>query len=352
MNILMITQKVDIADPVMGFSHGWVKKIAAHVDTLYVITLCKGEVDLPKNVKIFSLGKEKGYPRFLRYLLFYVHLIKVWWKVQGVFLHMCPEYFKAVYPFQLLFKRKITLWYAHVKMSSLAAWAGARVDTVLSPSPESFLAGGMNFVSTGHGVDVEIFKPDPAYVSSPIKNLVHVGRISKIKEVEIIIKAIDHLVHNLDFTDFKLNIYGGPARVEDYEYLEILKKMVVDLHIDEYVVWHGELKNSEAAPVYQKADMFIRSMPKGGYGKVDLEALATSVPTVLSTPVYKSYFAELYDDMYFEGGDYKKLAQNMVKVLSWDAERLAKFKKISRDLVVNNHNLDTLAGKIVKTFVV
>ncbi|MEN9605092.1 MAG: hypothetical protein RJB39_777 [Candidatus Parcubacteria bacterium] len=352
MKLLMITQKVDMNDSVMGFCHAWVKKIAAQVDTLYVITLYQGVTDLPKNVKLFSLKKEKGYPRFLRYILFYIHLFRVMWRVDGVFLHMCPEYFQAIYPLNFFLRKKVTLWYAHVKMSPLAAWVGARVNTVLSPSKESFLAEGKNFVSTGHGVDVEVFKPDPGFVSAPVKNLVHIGRISKIKDIDVIIKAINHVVNVLDVTNFTLNIYGAPARVEDDAYLAELKQMVTDFHLEKYIIWHGELRNTDATLVYQKADMFIRSMAKGGYGKVDLEALATAVPTVLSTPVYKEYFGDLYDDMYFLSGDYTKLAENIVTVLNWDEGRLARFKKIARDLVVENHNLDKLAVKIVNSFMI
>ncbi len=263
---------------------------------------------------------------------------------------MCPEYVKAIYPLQLFVKRKSTLWYAHVKTSPLAVWAGAHVDTVLSPSADSFLSGGSNFISTGHGIDTDVFKPDASFVSGVSKNIIHVGRLSKIKEVEVIIKAVGYLVYTMKYTDFILNIYGGPARPEDYVYVEELKKLVRDLDIQKYIVWHGELKNNAAATVYQKADLFIRSMPKGGYGKVDLEALAVAVPTILSTNVYESYFGDLYKDMYFPGGEYEQLAERIVTVLGWDKETIERFKHISRDLVVRDHNLGTLAGKIVNTF--
>ena len=59
MKLLIITQKIDKNDDLLGIYHKWVKKIAAKCESVRVICLYKGEYDLPDNVKVFSLGKEK-----------------------------------------------------------------------------------------------------------------------------------------------------------------------------------------------------------------------------------------------------------------------------------------------------
>jgi hypothetical protein len=59
MKLLIITQKIDKNDPVLGFFHNWVKKFSENYESVNVICLYKGEYDLPKNVRVFSLGKEK-----------------------------------------------------------------------------------------------------------------------------------------------------------------------------------------------------------------------------------------------------------------------------------------------------
>jgi len=60
MRLLIITQKVDKNDPILGFFHRWIEEFAKYCQSIIVICLQKGEYNLPKNIKILSLGKEKG----------------------------------------------------------------------------------------------------------------------------------------------------------------------------------------------------------------------------------------------------------------------------------------------------
>ena len=59
MKILICTQKVDLNDDILGFFHSWIAEFAKQCEKVTVICLYKGEYDLPGNVKVLSLGKEK-----------------------------------------------------------------------------------------------------------------------------------------------------------------------------------------------------------------------------------------------------------------------------------------------------
>ncbi|MDE1988716.1 MAG: hypothetical protein KGI39_03395, partial [Patescibacteria group bacterium] len=59
MRILILTQKIDANDPILGFFCGWAKEFAKRFEMITVICLQKGECNLPANVKVLSLGKEK-----------------------------------------------------------------------------------------------------------------------------------------------------------------------------------------------------------------------------------------------------------------------------------------------------
>ena len=67
MKLLIITQKVDKNDPILGFFHGWVEEFAKNVEKLTVVCLGVGEYDLPQNVQVFSLGKKIGASK-LKYI--------------------------------------------------------------------------------------------------------------------------------------------------------------------------------------------------------------------------------------------------------------------------------------------
>lgn len=47
MNLLIITQKIDQNDDVLGFFHRWVEEFSKYCELVIVICLQKGEYDLP-----------------------------------------------------------------------------------------------------------------------------------------------------------------------------------------------------------------------------------------------------------------------------------------------------------------
>jgi len=59
MNLLVINEKLDIDDTTLAPFHGWVAEFAKHCERVTVISLGVGRYELPGNVKVFSLGKEK-----------------------------------------------------------------------------------------------------------------------------------------------------------------------------------------------------------------------------------------------------------------------------------------------------
>jgi len=78
MKIIIITQKIDKNDTVLGFFHTWLTELSTKFESVEVICLEKGKFDLPKNVTVYSLGKERGVSKisFVKNLYKYLFLIK------------------------------------------------------------------------------------------------------------------------------------------------------------------------------------------------------------------------------------------------------------------------------------
>ena len=68
MKLLLVTQKVDEDDEVLGFMHRWIEEFAKHCEKVIVVCLREGSHSLPDNVEVHSLGKEREIPRFLRWI--------------------------------------------------------------------------------------------------------------------------------------------------------------------------------------------------------------------------------------------------------------------------------------------
>src|SRR3989338_9595639 len=92
MQLLILTQKVDINDDILGFMHAWILKFAQACELVTVVCLEQGEHHLPANVKVLSLGKETGKSR-LKYLFnFYRYIWRERKNYSAVFVHMNEIY--------------------------------------------------------------------------------------------------------------------------------------------------------------------------------------------------------------------------------------------------------------------
>src|SRR3989338_8420817 len=99
MRLLVVTQKIDVGDSVLGFMHGWIAEFSRQAESVSVVCLEKGTVNLPDNVKVFSLGKEKTELRIMNYELwkkakyiwrFVRYIAQLRNQYDAVFVHMNP----------------------------------------------------------------------------------------------------------------------------------------------------------------------------------------------------------------------------------------------------------------------
>jgi hypothetical protein len=137
MKLLILTQKADINDDILGFFHRWIEEFARHCESVIVICLQKGEYDLPENVRVLSLGKERvtryalGVTNKLKYLFnFYKYIWQERNNYDSVFVHMNPIYIVLGGLFWKLWNKKIILWYTHKAFNFKLRVAEKLVDKI------------------------------------------------------------------------------------------------------------------------------------------------------------------------------------------------------------------------------
>ena len=102
MRVLFVTQTVDRSHVNLGAVHGWIKALAAEVEEVHAIALGTGVVDLPSNVFVHSLGKDRGEGKLGQLQTFntLVRRLTSERRIDVFFAHMIPRYAMLLAPYR------------------------------------------------------------------------------------------------------------------------------------------------------------------------------------------------------------------------------------------------------------
>lgn len=335
MKILIITQKIDRNDSVLGFFCRWVEEFSKHCEQVTVIALGVGVHNLPKNVRVFSLGKERGTSRF-GYLYNFYWLI--WHERKNydvVFVHMNPEYVMLGGILWKILRKKIALWYTHKVVSWYLRVAEKISNDIFTASKESFRLPSKKLYVTGHGIDTDLFSPAPIL---PVKMVIlNVGRISRTKQQLDVIKIFEHILKI--FPDSSLHIVGGPLLSDDEDYRDEIQAYISLHRLGERVSLLGAIPNYKMPDIYRQASVLINLSRTGSLDKDVLEAIACGVPVVTTNEAFREILSP-YGFFVTASGGPSGVAKTIVSAPGKEIAVLV-------DRVRNEHALSSLIVKIM-----
>lgn len=345
MKLLIVTQKVDKNDPILGFFHRWIGEFAKYCEFVTVICLQEGAHNLPANVRVLSLGKHEG-SRLIKkvfYLFrFYSYILRDKSRYDSVFVHMNPIYIVLGGLMWKVMGKKISLWYTHKYVDLKLLIATLLADTIFTASTESFNVRSGKLIVTGHGIDTEFFRPltEKRFFYQEKAKLAMVGRISSVKRVLEAVQVTKILRdRGIGAT---LDIIGDAVTETDRAYMFRIKEWISDNGIEESVSWIGQLIPSDILPYLQQSDVVINLTATGSFDKSALEAM--SCGTLVASP-NASFEGVLKPLGLFVEGDSPADCAIAIERAMKDAKPDA--PAILRDWVVLNHSLDTLIPSIV-----
>lgn len=118
------------------------------------------------------------------------------------------------------------------------------------------------------GIDISKFKPIP--FSHKEDYILTVSRLTKFKNIDVLIKAYSTLKNN----DFRLKIVGQG------EELDNLKKLTQKLKINSQVEFLNNISDTEIINIFQKAKLFVLCSKNEPFGIVPIEAMACGTPVI------------------------------------------------------------------------
>jgi len=343
MKLLIITQKVDERDEVLGFMHRWIEEFAKRCEAVVVICLEEGAHHLSQNVKVLSLGKEKKHSR-IRYVLTFLYFI---WHERNaydtVFVHMNQIYVILGWLAWRLAMKKISLWYAHGAVSASLRVAEKMADVVFTSTASGFRLPSAKVHIVGQGIDTDYFVP-LARPENFVPKIIMIGRLSPAKDQVTLINALELLAQAGE--KFEADIIGSAGYAEQESYAQALYRMVDEKDLGKFIRFVGGVPHKDILAYLQAGDVFVNPGLTGSLDKAGLEAMATGLPMLTCNEAYTDVLGEHRDLLMFQKKNPAYLAKKLVMLMRMDAASRAHLRQSMRAIVVEHHRIERLIEKI------
>ncbi len=342
MRILICTQKVDKNDSVLGFFHRYLVEFAKHFDQVTVIALGVGEYDLPKNVRVFSLGKENGAGTFSYVRRFVPLIIRERKNYDAVFVHMSVEFAMLGGLIWKFMRKRIVMWYTHRQGSMRLKIGSFFADSILTAAEESYPYQTPKRRVIGHGIETARFQCLTDLEPHIHLEILTAGRITRIKNCDTLLEAVAKL------RDQGLTVHatflGSPVTPDDKKYEEELLVLIKKLDIADLVSFPGSIPNAEISSWYCKSDIVTNMTPTGGLDKTVIEAMAAERIVIVSNEAYKPHFGTHAPDLIFKERNSDSLASKIKSFV--DPEARAPIVEYLHKYALDNFDVVAIVQKI------
>lgn len=352
MRVLILTQKVDKNDDILGFFHRWIIEFAGRCEKVIVVCLEKGKYDLPANVEVLSLGKELHDTHTVFQKVRYAanFFTYAWTRrndYDAVFVHMNPIYVAlGGWQWRLCGKR-IVLWYTHKNVDFKLRVAEFFSDRIVTASAESFRLKSSKVLVVGHGIPVEEFARIAEvrhWMKDGVLHVVAVGRITPIKNFDVLVRAVAMLRER--GVQVRVTIVGGESIMSDSSCAKKLHALVNELQIADHIVFAGAIPNSEIARYYGENDVSVNLCPDGGVDKVVLESMAAGCIPFASNRAFDEYFGSYANDLRVTYRDPADLAKKLDAIRS--RNDLPEMRAVLLETVRRKSDVVSLVARLVE----
>jgi len=338
MKLLIYTQKVDIHDPILGFFHRWIEEFSKNYDIVTVICLEKGQYNLPTNVSVVSLGKENGRSRLKYIFRFYYYCFSLRRDYDAVLVHMNQEYIILGGIFWIIMAKRIMFWRNHREGGWLTRIAVLFSNRVYCTSPYAYVAYYKKTKLMPVGIDTDFFKPS-TYIYKKPYSLLFLGRISRVKNVNLFIEAVKILREKK--IDISVTIVGD-AFPKDKDYFNEIKKLISNYNLMSIIDLKSAVTNMDTLRFYQSHTLYVNLTPKGSQDKTVFESMACETLTLFaSEPAQTVPTVCLIDKI-----EPKLIADKILILLNLSMGEKESLVTTLRDYTVQHHSLKKLATDI------
>lgn len=351
MRVLYFSLAVDAEDPILGFAARWIRELAQRVEFVHVITMRAGRAEMPCNVKIHSVGKERGYSEPRRAFEFYKILMSVLRKdhIDICFAHMMPLFTVLAGPVLKAKGIPIVTWYAHPSLTWILRAAHHLSRQMLASVATAYPYRRDKLIAIGQGIDTKLFSPDAAVPPEEPPIVLCVGRLSPVKDLPTLLRATWLLRQTWD-QPFRIVLVGGPGAPRDESHVRLLHEQISELGLENIVHFEPAVSMEKLPLWYRRCALYVNLTPTGSGDKVAWEAMSCGKLCVAANEGFRETFESYADRLLFRYGDAESLAARLRWALSLTNTERQRAGQYLREQVIKLHSLDGLAVKLVDLF--
>jgi len=351
MRLLLFNLATDADDPILGFTTGWIRALAEEVEFVHVLTMRAGRLDLPRNVRVYSVGKEKQYSEPRRVLEFYKILARILRDdhIDVCFSHMMPLFTVLGGPVLKAKSIPIVTWYAHPAITWVLRVAHWFSDRMVASVSTAYPYRRDKFTAIGQGIDTKLFSPDAEMFPQKPPVILCVGRLSPVKDHPTLINAVSLLREKWP-QPFRVVVLGGPAIARDESYVLSLYQQVKQLGLEETFQFQPAVTIEELPSWYRRCTVVVNMTPTGSGDKVVWEAMACGKLCLAANEGFKETMGTYADHFLYAYRHSEQLAERLLWVLSLPQTEQLRIAKYFTGQVKSMHGLNRLAQSLVRIF--
>jgi len=345
MRVLWFNLATDLDDPILAFTNSWIRAMAKKVDFIHVITMRLGRTELPENVQIYSVGKEKQFGEPRRAWEFYRLIVRILHQesIDVCFSHMIPIFTILGYLPLKLHGVPIITWYAHRQRSFKLRLAHHLSDRMVSTNARSYPYKSRKLQTLGQGIDSELFKPTATISPADPPLILFVGRLSPIKDPLTFIRAASLLSNEHRFQVAVI----GQILEHDREYSRIVIQEIEQLRKTVPAEFIAGVDQSRLVNWYQRCFALVNCSPSDhSLDKTVLEAMACGKLALTSILGFEETMGGEFPFLLFQSGDPEDLAEKLANLLKLPTKTTETMSNRLREQTLQNHNLTRLAKNL------
>jgi glycosyltransferase involved in cell wall biosynthesis len=351
MRLLLFNLVTDLDDPILGFTMRWICALAKRVEFIQVITMRAGRVEVPDNVRVYSVGKEMGYSEPRRAVAFYRHLLHVLRsdKIDVCFSHMMPLFTVLAGPVLKAKGIPIVTWYAHPSLTLRLKLAHYFSDRMVASLATAYPYKHDKLIVVGQGIDTDLFSSDGHLTPDDPPMVLCAGRLSPVKDHPTLLRAVSLLKQQWG-KSFQVVILGGPGGPQDEVYVQALHQQVKELELQDSVSFEPPVPMASLPSWYRRCTVHVNLTPSGFGDKVAWEAMACGRPCIVANEGFRETLGEHVIHLLFRYGDGESLAKKLTALLEKSGTEQKRIGLYLRERVTQMHSLNRLAGQLANVF--